>query len=983
MRPSCTPLRLFLVLFASLTLFSPPAVQAQSVSGFVLVDADADRDLQPLTDGAKLDLAALPRHLNVRAETSPSTVGSVRFRLNGQDVQTENAAPYALRGDRNGDYNAWRPQPGTYTLEATPYARRGAGGEAGTPLTVAFSVVENGGSAPPAEPPTVDPPEEPAPSNGRFAVEGEQKRWHPITITFDGPQASEGDAFNPFLNYRLDVTFRHGGSGRTSVVSGYFAADGDAAETGATSGSKWRVHFVPTETGAWTFRASFRKGAGVAVAQSANAGTSAGFDGAGGSFSVGETDKGGRDFRGKGLLRHRGGRYLSFDNGETFLKGGADSPENFLAYEDFDGTYNAGGKDYVKSYAPHVPDWRPGDPTWKNGKGKGIIGALNYLASEGMNSVYFLTMNVEGDGEDVWPWTRPDVRDRYDVSKLAQWERVFGHMDRRGIMLHVVTQETENDQLLDGGGLGRQRRLYYRELVARFAHHLAITWNLGEENTNLDKERKAYASYLRDLDPYDHPIVIHTYPSARDKVYPKLLGFADFDGPSLQIKDMKDVHAVTRQWITRSEEAGRPWFVSLDEIGPAGTGVAPDGEGSNRDDVRKWALWGNLMAGGAGAEWYFGYRHAHHDLSAEDWRSRDRMWDETRHALTFFQEHLPFPEMTSADGLASGADAHVLAKPGEAYAVYLPAGGAARLDVRQGAYTVRWYNPRTGGALRQGSVSTVRGAGAVSLGRPPAETSKDWVALVRRADGGATPEDPEPTNPEPTDPAPGGTCRDETVEARGLPLSLYRKPVGARRFATFGLDVQGVEAARLVVTAKGIDRPEEATLKVNGQTVPLPADVVGGGRDVRTGSVAVDPSRLRGGKNRVAFTLASDLGRARGYKVTGLALTLTRCGGAAAKADPPMLAKSLDVPGAFALAQNHPNPFNPTTQIAFTLPVSADVTLRVYDVQGRAVATLVDGPLGAGRHAATWDARGLPSGVYLYRIEAGRFSATRRLLLVK
>jgi len=101
-----------------------------------------------------------------------------------------------------------------------------------------------------------------------------------------------------------------------------------------------------------------------------------------------------------------------------------------------------------------------------------------------MNSVYFLTYNIDtGDGKDIWMWTSPDVRDRFDVSKLDQWEIVFSHMDRLGLMMHVILHETENDRKLGGsGGLNPIRRLYLREIVSRFAHHPAIVWNLGEEN---------------------------------------------------------------------------------------------------------------------------------------------------------------------------------------------------------------------------------------------------------------------------------------------------------------------------------------------------------------------------------------------------------------------------------------------------------------------------------------------------------------------
>ena len=352
-------------------------------------------------------------------------------------------------------------------------------------------------------------------------------------------------------------------------------------------------------------------------------------------------------------------------------------------------------------------------------------------------------MNVEGDGQNVWPWTAPDVRDRYDVSKLAQWEEVFTHADRLGLFLHFKTQETENDLLLDGGELGPERRLYYRELVARFAHHLALNWNLGEENDiweelgDPDQERvKAYAEYIQDLDPYDHPIVIHTYPGQQDEVYGPLLGEGSaLAGASVQTR-FDRVHRDTKRWIEASEEAGKPWVVANDEQGNASTGVKPDGEGSNRDAIRRHTLWGNLMAGGAGVEYYFGYDFAHNDLNLESWRSRDQVWDDVRHALGFFQEHLPFTEMTSADDLTPDTTDYVFAQPGQAYAVYLPSGGEAELDLSaaDGAFAVRWFDPRNGGALQEGSVTDVQAGPDVSLGRPPGEPEADWVALVRRTD---------------------------------------------------------------------------------------------------------------------------------------------------------------------------------------------------------------------------------------------------------
>jgi len=547
-------------------------------------------------------------------------------------------------------------------------------------------------------------------------ISGELKKWHTVTLSFFGPETAEDAAPNPFTDYRLDVIFKCG-DGRY-LVPGYYAADGNAAESGADSGRIWRVHFVPDREGTWTYRASFRAGPGIAIADDPTA-----FDSIEGSFTIGPTDKAGRDHRGKGLLRYVGQRYLQFaETGECFLKGGADSPENFLAYHEFDQTPPS------HRYDPHAGDWQPGDPTWRGSKGKNIIGALNYLAGKGMNSVYFLTMNVRGDGKDVWPWTSSEERMRFDCSKLDQWEIVFSHMDRKGIMLHVVTQEQENDQLLDGGELGPQRRLYYRELVARFAHHLALVWNLGEENTNTDEQRKAFAEYIRALDPYDHPIAVHTFPGQIAAVYEPLLGWPHLEGPSLQMGKMQRTHEETLKWVGLSAQAGRPWFVCLDEIGPANTGVKPDTDDPHHDDVRRYALWGNLMAGGAGCEWLFGYGYPNDDLSCEDWRSRDRMWDLTRGALEFFQDHLPFVEMYSADSLVEGEGAWCLAMPGQVYAVYAWPATNLRLRLPQGRFRVYWYNPREGGPLVPGAV--VRGPGMADVGKPPSSPDEDWGIVV-------------------------------------------------------------------------------------------------------------------------------------------------------------------------------------------------------------------------------------------------------------
>jgi hypothetical protein len=89
------------------------------------------------------------------------------------------------------------------------------------------------------------------------------------------------------------------------------------------------------------------------------------------------------------------------------------------------------------------------------------------------------------------------------------------------------------------------------------------------------------------------------------------------------------------------------------------------------------------------------------------------------------------------------------------------------------------------------------------------------------------------------------------------------------------------------------------------------------------------------------------------------------------------------LPAEFTLHQNYPNPFNPTTRIEYELPASSHISLTVYDVLGREIRTLVDERQSAGNHSVTFNPGNLPSGVYFYRLQAGNYSATKKLLLLK
>ena len=578
------------------------------------------------------------------------------------------------------------------------------------------------------------------------AVHGTLTVWHPISITFAGPEASETDsAPNPFFDFRLQAVFT-GPSQQQVVVPGFFDGDGH----GGSRGHVWRVRFAADEPGDWQYRASFRSGPGVAIELAPDAGKALSLPNLAGMFHVSPRDPEAPGFLKWGRLGYVGKHYLKFQDGPYWIRGGTDSPENFLAYAGFDRTPPS------HKYAEHIADWRSGDPDWGNGRGRGIIGALNYLASRHVNSIYLLTMNVGGDGQDVWPWTSPiDPKGNphndnlhFDTGKLQQWETVFAHAQRLGIALHVVLNEAEeaNKRELDNGELGPERKLNYRELIARFGHHLTLQWNLCEEyNIAFDlgpKRLRAFADYIRAVDPYDHPITVH---SAGDPVEALrfMYGDARFSMTSIQLNQLP-IHEVTEAIYRETEKAGRPLPVSLDEFtvdrGQSASFIPID----DADSQRREKLWPTYFSGGM-------LEFILQDLlGTESFKKPelDQLWQYVWYARRFMEENLPFWEMQPADELSQGGSRlpvgignkhsislgpQVFAKRGEVYAVYLPtAAPAGTLDLSDldGPAEQRWFNPRSGQFV--GKPLRIQGSARFKLGAPPAEPQLDWVVLISR-----------------------------------------------------------------------------------------------------------------------------------------------------------------------------------------------------------------------------------------------------------
>lgn len=327
-------------------------------------------------------------------------------------------------------------------------------------------------------------------------------------------------------------------------------------------------------------------------------------------------------------------RYLCFSNPllpeakRHFLKVGVNSPENFFGYSEFyksmkdnrftmnpQATWSllsiwTGGPgtgrwhDYDRPIAGNPPgapasthrqdDWNPGDPEWVTTRrvldagmspptitdeylnaltgmaGHGIIGAINYLSEQGMNSIYVEPMNLAGDGCDTYPFASVDIADlqfarsqpanpsdvfSYSIKRLQEWNIVAEHAMKKGLLVHFQLHETESNnqgwlgydvtlntsplsisytrlaaatnqgEEVPRNGMTHARRLYLKQMVAHFGHLLGVQWNLGEEvyarlattpGPNAEPvdfslaQLAAMAGWIESWDGYhDHPIAVH------------------------------------------------------------------------------------------------------------------------------------------------------------------------------------------------------------------------------------------------------------------------------------------------------------------------------------------------------------------------------------------------------------------------------------------------------------------------------------------
>jgi len=494
---------------------------------------------------------------------------------------------------------------------------------------------------------------------------GEFSKWSPIEIELTGPD-SESDAVpNPFATL-VDVCFE-APDGERFFVPAFYDGDGE----GGPDGPVWKIRFSADQEGTWRFRSSsFHP-------------RLTGYEG---TLSVSGISPEARGFYRWGRLEaigtvRNGFRYLKFRDGPFWLKAGCDDPENFLGRAEHFNTLEE------------------------------RIGTIDYLAAKGVNSLYLMTHNLDGDDNDVWPWLGSTAEKaklnggedtRFDVGKLHEWRHLFLHMQRAGVVPYMIL---EDDSAWSGYDHGR----YYREMVARFGDLPALLFNLGEEHNEnyTTTQALAYMQQLAHLDPYGHPRGIHNVNSP-------VIEYVDarqVDFTSIQTTPETPLthNQIALGWLDLSKARHqRPLMVGIDE---------------GRPEERRQEWWETYLAGGV---WEVHVKPPY-DRPLSSW---DTVWSELGGTRTFM-ESIPFWKMSSYNALVHSGDAFCLAAPPEIYVLYLPRGGEVVVDLHADFnYQLQWWNPsndregnfRDGGSLRGGRRAV----------RAPDES--DWALRIDHSD---------------------------------------------------------------------------------------------------------------------------------------------------------------------------------------------------------------------------------------------------------
>ena len=500
-----------------------------------------------------------------------------------------------------------------------------------------------------------------------------------VEVSFTGPPSAgldpESNPFEIIVDIKLESP-----DGNVILLPAFYDGDG----FGGLDGDVWKFRYSTVETGLWHYTVMSEETI---------------LDGTQGSFEVvlnPECDLEynlTEDLRCKGHLGHTGGYYLQFQDGESWIKTGLDDPENFLgtAFGDWDAKRSQ----------------------------------LDLLSQLGINSIYVITNNIDGDRRDTWPWvgeTEAQVKtnpDRFDVAKLQEWEDLFSYAQQKGIVLHLVLND-------DSAWRGYDEQLYIREMVSRFGHHPGIIWNVGEEANEIysDQEQETFAALIKELDPFDHPVTVH-----RKSPWP-FLGNKTFNLASIQMGDgssdfstseLMDYNKIVIEHRERSNQLGNPIPIMIDET-PRITEINENVQNKFRTQV----LYPIYLGGG---NFELHYRDAYGQngsVTIDD--LRPLIQDMVN--LRFVLEPLPVLEMLPCNQLLSNPDNLCFGDPDSVMVIYLPGGGSETIDLTQinGNFKTHWIDPQSGESEEPGMVQSGE---LVSITAP---SDQDWLLLLD-ADG--------------------------------------------------------------------------------------------------------------------------------------------------------------------------------------------------------------------------------------------------------
>lgn len=603
-------------------------------------------------------------------------------------------------------------------------------------------------------------------------------KWQPVDIlVYDTSQvwdqAGTLPGENPWRDVSIRVAFNKQWSpGQPINLNTYrsyarFVADGDAANTGATTGNVWKARFIPPETGFWTYTVYMGVGDSLNMEFDTSPNSqywSGGYIIQGNFFVKDSLVDHPSDFDKHGPLHYTNARYPRYQDGTWLYPITAvESRENRLAYTGFgDTTISQDGiNDHLfLDYAPHWQDtsiYPETIPAWDT-TGGGLFGEASYLMSKSVSGISMVINNNAGQGKNVVPylshstpvlWEHTAEQFNFDVVKLDRWEDYLDYLRQigKGFVVEFDLWDDENSRNFSN----KSRGIYLNTVgAATFQWYPGSIVNLGEnmlwpfqQTEGVDTLYK-YILWAWNMCPYggQYPYIVTSGAWANqigyDAVYSPLIGFTAFSGPSLTVNNpvntsvIRDLHDST---ITSNQ-----WMISVDNNLPSNFATLRDGQvgyyGSNSYDqldiIDHW-MWGSHFM----QAWKVSYTYDNiEDRQLEDHRVRENLFNLSANQADFWQSAgFPWYFATyGGDSLCGVEGHHVLAWEDSSFLYYHtgPSGQDFKIKVLLGevysmwtfdTYTGNWQNNGTFFAYNPDS------AGFISISH---SGQNPMVALITR-----------------------------------------------------------------------------------------------------------------------------------------------------------------------------------------------------------------------------------------------------------